>query len=55
MRKHVRLIVSAIKSFESAVNRDPANATALVGLSSSLRLNDISVNETIGSQAAIEN
>ena len=48
------LIVSAIKSFESAVNRDPANATALVGLSSSLRLNDISVNETIGSQAAIE-
>lgn len=48
------LIVPAIKSFESAVNRDPSNPIALIGLSSSLRLNDISVNETVGSQSAIE-
>ncbi|CAI5758319.1 unnamed protein product [Candida verbasci] len=47
-------IVTAIKSFENAVNRDPSNITALIGLSSSLRLNDINLNETIGSQSSIE-
>ncbi|EAZ63659.2 transcription factor which mediates glucose repression [Scheffersomyces stipitis CBS 6054] len=48
------LVVPAIKSFENAVVHDPSNAAALCGLASSLRLNDISLNETIGTQSAID-
>ncbi|KAG5422319.1 hypothetical protein I9W82_001414 [Candida metapsilosis] len=48
------LTEAAIKSFENAVNRDPSNTTALCGLSLSLRVNDITQNETFGSQSAIE-
>ncbi|KAK6205649.1 transcription factor which mediates glucose repression [Scheffersomyces amazonensis] len=48
------LTVSAIKSFEKAVNHDPSNTRALCGLSYSLRLNDINLNETVGSQNSIE-
>ncbi|KAK6459769.1 transcription factor which mediates glucose repression [Scheffersomyces xylosifermentans] len=48
------LVVPAIKSFENAVNHDPSNLKALCGLSYTLRLNDINLNETIGSQSSIE-
>lgn len=48
------LTEAAIKSFENAVHRDPSNITALCGLSLSLRVNDITQNETFGSQSAIE-
>ncbi|KAI5968915.1 hypothetical protein KGF57_000030 [Candida theae] len=48
------LTKEAIKSFENAVHRDPSNITALCGLSLSLRVNDITQNETFGSQSAIE-
>ncbi|KAK6460461.1 transcription factor which mediates glucose repression [Scheffersomyces coipomensis] len=48
------LIVPAIKAFERAVNHDPSSLKALCGLSYSLRLNDINLNETVGSQNSIE-
>lgn len=48
------LVVHAIKSFENAFNHDSSNIEALCGLSSSLRLNDINMNETIGSQNSID-
>jgi tetratricopeptide (TPR) repeat protein len=48
------LILPAIRSFENAVQHDPSNLRALTGLSYSLRLNDINLNETVGSQSSIE-
>ncbi|CAN3485760.1 hypothetical protein DICA0_F25950 [Diutina catenulata] len=48
------LVPTAIKSFEEAVKHDATDLAALCGLAHSLRLHDISVNETVGSQRAIE-
>lgn len=48
------LVATAIKSFENAVAHDPVNLDGLCGLAHSLRLNDISANETVGLQRAID-
>ncbi|RLV95001.1 General transcriptional corepressor trfA [Spathaspora sp. JA1] len=45
---------TAIRSFEFVIKHDPYNVAGLCGLSSSLRLNGIKNNETIGAQSAIE-
>lgn len=48
------LVPLAIKSFERAVSQDESNVEALKGLSYALRMNDISLNETTGSQNSIK-
>ncbi|ODV79848.1 TPR-like protein [Suhomyces tanzawaensis NRRL Y-17324] len=48
------LTVAAIKAYENAVHHDASSSTAICGLSYSLRLNDINLNETVGSQTSIE-
>lgn len=48
------LTTLAIKSYEQALFYDQTNKIALAGLSNSLRLNDININETIGSQRSID-
>ena len=45
----------AVRSYEAALAHDPSNAKALCGISAGLRLIDISRNETVRSQNAIEN
>lgn len=48
------LLSLAIKSYEQGLFHDPTSLLCLTGLSYCLRLNDINVNETIGSQKSID-
>lgn len=45
----------AVQSYEQALVHDPSNVKALCGISAGLRLLDISRNQTVGSQTAIDN
>ncbi|GEQ71813.1 hypothetical protein JCM33374_g5499 [Metschnikowia sp. JCM 33374] len=44
----------ALKAFESALAHSPGSLPTLLGWSHSLRMNDVSVNETVGCQAALQ-
>lgn len=48
------IVAAAIRAFESALVHAPASVDALVGWSHLLRMNDISTNDTAGSQALIQ-
>lgn len=48
------MILVAIKLFESALQHRPDSVEALIGWSYSLRMNDISANETVGCQTSIQ-
>ncbi|KAM9888206.1 hypothetical protein OXX79_013073, partial [Metschnikowia pulcherrima] len=44
----------ALKAFEAALAHSPNSLPTLLGWSHSLRMNDVSVNETVGCQAALQ-
>lgn len=48
------IIVAAIQAFELALNHAPSSVDALVGWSHLLRMNDINMNDTAGSQLLIQ-
>lgn len=50
----IGMIGVAMKLFESALTHTPASVEALIGWSYLLRMNDISANETVGSQTSIQ-
>lgn len=50
----LNLVPAAISAYEKAVAHDPGSVAALCGLSHLLRLNDINMNETVGSQSSID-
>lgn len=48
------IVVAAIRAFDSALTHAPNNVDALVGWSHLLRMNDLTVNETVGLQSLIQ-
>lgn len=50
----IGMIAVAMKLFESALTHTPDSVDALIGWSFLLRMNDISANETVGSQTSIQ-
>lgn len=47
-------ILVAIRAFESALLHSPGSVEALIGWSHLLRLNDVNINETVGSQNLVQ-